>query len=221
MATEVVLNYLRVLGSSIRYDEAENSKEPNGIVSGNHDTYDMMANFPLNILHPGDFEPVYQELAEFVRTRQIGPEEIDKDTDLKKTNMNKIFAFFAYIIGRHIREPFFKELIFFLMMYRKAMNELGWKKKTEILETPYNEQEAMLEFCALNNGEIAPEISNEFITEKWMEYLPDYDLTSFRVLGTDVESTKNAVFLTQHFCNWLNSMRYTNSKLGINEENGS
>ncbi len=132
--------------------------------------------------------------------------------------MNKIFAFFAYIIGRHIREPFFKELVFFLMMYRRAMNEFGWKKRQEILEVPLSEEEVGMEYCAVNNGEFAPEICNDFITDKWPEYVPEYELKGFKVLGSDIESTKNAVFLTQHFCNWLNGLKYASSRLAINEE---
>lgn len=180
----------------------------------------MLAAFPTNILHPGDYEPVYQELENFVKTKAMNPEEIDKDTDLKITSMNKIFAFFAYIIGRHIREPFFKELVFFLMMYRKCMNELGWRTKADIEELNYEDDNLKdQDFCALNNGEYAPEFCNDFIIDKWPEYLSQYDLKGFKVLGTDLESTKNAVFLIQHFCNWMNTLRYTNSRLAINEEN--
>jgi hypothetical protein len=193
-------------------------KEPNSIVCSNFDTYNMLDAFPKNVLHPGDYEPVLEELDQMVKTKSIGPEEVDKDSDLKKTSMNKIFAFFAYIIGRHIREPFFKELVFFLMMYRKSLNEVGWKRKQEILGSN-PEDDPSLEFCAENNGEIAPEICNDFITDKWPEYVPQYNLKGFKVLGADVESTKNAVFLTQHFCNWLNVLKYTSSRLAINEDN--
>jgi hypothetical protein len=194
-------------------------KEPNAIVCSTLDTYDMLAAFPTNILHPGDYEPVLSELEAFVKTKNINPEELDKDSDLKITSMNKIFAFFAYIIGRHIREPFFKELVFFLMMYRKCMNELGWRKKCEIEDVPYDEALEKNEFCALNNGEYAPEFSNDFIIDKWPEYVSQYNLEGFKVLGTDIECTKNAVFLVQHFCNWMNTLRYTNSRLAINEDN--
>jgi len=145
--------------------------------------------------------------------------KVDRETGLKKTNLNKIFAVFLYCIGRQLREDFYREFAFFLMMYRKALNEIGWIIKAEVTSLPVSDIEKRIEFCAINNGEYAPDICNDFITDKWSEYIPHYNLNGFKVLGGDTEMTKNAVFLTQHFCNWLNTQRYTNSRLQINEDN--
>mmetsp|Transcript_958 Transcript_958/g.863 ORF Transcript_958/g.863 Transcript_958/m.863 type:complete len:182 (+) Transcript_958:233-778(+) len=181
----------------------------------------MIKAFPTDLLDPSDYGPILQELDTLVKTKNIGAEEIDPNTDIKKTHLNKIIAFFVYIIGRHIRPQFFRELAFFAVMYRKALNELGWKFKAEFENIPYKDNPDQPEFCALNNGEYAPEICNHFITDKWPEYSAKYKLTGFKVLGPDLESTKNTVFLTQHFCNWLNNLHYTNSRLAINEENNA
>lgn len=132
--------------------------------------------------------------------------------------MNKIFAVFIYHIGRFLTPRFYREFVFFLMLYRKALNEIGWQIKSEVLNQGIPDSERRVEFCAINNGEYAPEICNDFITEKWPDYIPNYNLENFKVIGLD---TKNAVVLTQHFCNWLNAQKYTNSKLQINEENES
>lgn len=150
--------------------------------------------------------------------KQIGVEEVDKDSDLKKTSVNKILANFLFMIGRHLTRDFYRELVFFLMMYRKALNELGWKKKSEWAGS---EEKSSQEFCAVNNGEYAPDISNDFITEKWPLYLSQASQAKFKVLGTTGDAIKVTVFLTQHFCNWLNALRYTNSRLAINEEVGN
>lgn len=178
-----------------------------------------MTSFPANILTPEDYGSVLNELDNICHNKNIGSEDLDKDTGLKKTNMNKIFAVFIYCIGRRLTEQFYREFVFFLMMYRRALNEDGWTIKAEVTQTPVSQMEKRVEYCTINNGEFACDICNDFITDKWNEYLPQYNLNGFKVLGTDTEGAKNAVFLTQHFCNWLNAQRYTNSKLQINDEN--
>jgi len=180
----------------------------------------LISSFPKHLfLHPEDYGTVVHELESIYRTKNIGGEDLDKDTGLKKTNMNKIFAVFIYCIGRRLTEQFYKEFIFFLMMYRRALNEDGWTIKAEVTQIPVSITEKRVEYCTINSGEFAPDICNDFITEKWNEYLPQYNLSGFKVLGTDTEGTKNAVFLTQHFCNWLKGQRYTNSLLQISDDN--
>jgi len=189
-------------------------------VSNLPDTFDLISKFPVDVLRQEDFYPVRQELEQIVVSKNIGTEEIDDETGLKKTNLNRIFAIFIYLIGRHLKEKFYREFVFFLMMYRKALNELGWKYREGAGHGPAPDPKMNVEFCALNNGELAPQVSNEFITEKWHKYVSQYPLKGFKVLGIDIESTKNAVFLTQHFCNWLSLQGYTDAYLSINEEEG-
>lgn len=182
------------------------------------DTFDLISKFPTNLLRPEDYGPVLKELETIYKNKTIGIEEIDKDTSLKRSTMNKVFAIFIYSIGRQLTEEFYREFVFFLIMYRKALNELGWVTRAEVRQTSLVESEKRLEFCAVNNGEYAPDICNDFITDKWAEYLPQYNLNGFKVLGTAPEYMKNAVFLTQHFCNWMNAQGYTNSRLQINDD---
>lgn len=159
-----------------------------------------------------------KELDTLSKNKTIGSEELDKDTALKRTNMNKIFAVFIYHIGRNLTQKFYREFAFFLMMYRKALNEIGWQIKSEVMQQQIPDSERRVEFCAINNGEFAPDICNDFITEKWPDYIPNYNLSDFKVISL---APDNAVVLTQHFCNWLNAQRYTNSKLQKNDENES
>lgn len=172
-------------------------------------------------MKPTDYAPVLAELDNIVQSKNIGAEELDEDSGLKKTNLNRIFAIFIYLIGRHLKEKFYREFVFFLMMYRRALNEVGWKIKESVGHVFVSEANRETEFCANNNAEFAPEISNDFITEKWGKYLLQYSLTGFKVIGTDLEATKNAVFLTQNFCNWLSLQGYSDSYLSINEEEAS
>jgi len=95
------------------------------------------------------------------------------------------------------------------------MNSDGKKKSesTSIAE----ERGTLQEFCSIHNGEYAPDISNDFITDKWPIYVGQYNMLKLKILGTTGDGIKITVFLTQHFCNWLNALRYTNSRLAINE----
>ena len=169
------------------------------------------------MLRETDYLPVFNELQVIMKSN-IGEEDVDDESGLKKTKINKIFAIFIFVIGRHLKERFYREFVFFLMMYRRALNELGWKVKEGVGQTFLPEGKRESEFCADNNGEFVPEISNEFITEKWDKYLSQYNLKGFKIIGADTDSKKNAVFLTQHFCNWLSFQGYTDSYLSINDE---
>jgi len=104
-------------------------------------------------------------------------------------------------------------------MYRKSLNELGWRTRANVTQRPIDPKESKLEFCEVNNGEFAPDICNEFITDSLPEYLKNnYDMKNFKVIGPTTEQTKHAIFLTQYFCNWLNANKFTNSRLSINPE---
>jgi len=216
VANETVINYLSSLGDKVSY---LTQQEGNAVISDSVETFDLVNKFPADILRPEDYNAVISELANIVRNKNIGSEDLDKETGLKKSNMNKIFAIFIYCIGRRMTEEFYREFVFFLMMYRRALNEIGWIIKAETMKAVIPEMERRVEYCTINNGEYAPDICNEFITDKWNEYVPQYNVSGFKVLGVDTEMTKNAVFLTQHFCNWLQAQRYTNSRLQINDDN--
>ena len=122
-------------------------------------------------------------------------------------------------MAQNVKEDFYKELCFFVCMYRKCLNELGWKIRSNVLGKAQDQKEQNLEYCEVNNGEFAPDICNDFITESLLEYFNiGYDIKNFKVFGPTTEQIKNAVFLTQYFCNWLNANKYTNSRLTINPE---
>jgi len=222
LAYGALLNYLKILEMEYKYDD-QPGDGGSIVATSPEDAFDLVQKFPVDILRPQDFFNVLQELDVIQKSGRIFEEEVDEMTGLKKTPINRIIAIFIYLIGRHVKERFYREFVFFLMMYRRALNEIGWRTVENIRRSFGGDVNLRkdLEFCAVNNGEYIPEASNEFITEKWPQYIPQYGLKGFKILGGDIESTKNAVFLTQHFCNWLSLQGYTDSYLSINEDGSS
>ena len=143
-------------------------------------------------------------------------DNVDPINGLKLISIYKIMALFLSEVSANIRTEFYKEIVFFVVMYTKALNKVGWEIKAKLIER--TSEDETKEFCSENNGEFIPEICNEFITDLLPEYLREYDISSFKVLGAEVSQIRNAVFLTQHFCNWLNYHTYTSSRLVLNPE---
>eukprot|EP01017_Pseudomicrothorax_dubius_P020311 TRINITY_DN2219_c0_g2_i2.p1 TRINITY_DN2219_c0_g2~~TRINITY_DN2219_c0_g2_i2.p1 ORF type:complete len:163 (-),score=35.12 TRINITY_DN2219_c0_g2_i2:61-549(-) len=131
---------------------------------------------------------------------------------LGKTNCNKILAIFLKEMKEYVQREFYQELVFFILMYRKALNEEGWQKLREMkgINGP-----AGLEFCNENDGELMPEICNSFILNLLPRYLEEYSEYEFLWLGLDDERMKNAVFFTHHLCNWLFVNRFTKARVSL------
>ena len=125
-------------------------------------------------------------------------------------------AIFILEMSQHLRKEFYQEFVFFILMYRRALNKVGWETKAALLQRPQAKEN--IEFCETNNGEYIPEICNDFITDLLPEYLKDYDVPGFKAIGPEDTSMKNAIQLTKHFCNWLNYNKYTYSRLVLNPE---
>jgi len=54
-------------------------------------------------------------------------EKIDIDKDVKKTNLNNIFALFIHDMQKYVTNEILIEYIAFILFYRRALNEYGWK----------------------------------------------------------------------------------------------
>ena len=50
---------------------------------------------------------------------------------LKTTKLNKIFAIFLYKLSKAVTKEFYKEYSLLVALYRKGLNEIGWKKIRE------------------------------------------------------------------------------------------
>ena len=175
-----------------------------------------------------EYMGIYKHLDEFAKDKNaVKKEEIDKDTDLKKTKCNRIFAIFLFNMCKSICPKAYREYSVFIAFLRKALNAFGWKlkerlvKENKIDENSTKEREK--EYCEENTGENILEISNEFI----IEYLPTYiheckmkfpDVKNFILVGNTEEQMKNTIKLTHFFCNWLFANKYTNSKLVLSND---
>jgi hypothetical protein len=56
-------------------------------------------------------------------------------------------------------------MVILICLYRKALNEYGWKKLQELEEKILDDIETQKEFCQANNGENAIILCNEFIVD--------------------------------------------------------
>lgn len=108
----------------------------------------------------------------------------------------------------------------FVLLYRDCFNQFGWLKKAEAdcrearvtLEEKnvqarvdsYKDFINTYEFCIINNGELLPEICNEFVTI----YLNDKK----EIAGFD---RAEAIDYVRHFCHWLFINGHTCSKLSM------
>jgi len=198
------LDYLTKLGLTLRYDNQNIKDNENAIMSSGQKT-DPVQSFSTEIFG-GTYEKDYLAVLENLKILKRAPgnnifnDEIDQSTELRKTKLNKIFAVFLYQMSQYIKEEFYRELCFFACMYRKSLNEMGWKTKGAVMQRAIESKEANQEFCEVNNGEFAPDICNDFITDSLPEYFKNnYDLKNFKVLGPTTEQTKNAVFFDTIF----------------------
>lgn len=175
---------------------------------------DPIKHFPLDIFkgREDEYKVVFEDLNAIVSGKAMLDESIDPETELKQTPINKIFAIFLSKVSPKLRQEFYRELVFFVLIYRRALNQIGNQIKKEL--TGGKEQaDEKKEFCENNNGEFVPDISNDFLVRCLPSYLKEYNLKGFKVIGLEDSQINNAVQLTRYFCNWMNIQNYTCSHL--------
>lgn len=182
----------------------------------------MIETFPQDYFEEKqDFLGILIYLKEIVNNNGNIFEESNEETQLKKTICDRVFAIFLYKIARHVTTECFQELCVFICLFRKTMNIKGWEVK-KLLEGNINAPKMdnsdsnLLPFCETNTPEFALEISNDFIVDYFPRFFKELRCNEMMVLGLEDEKLKNVVYLTQHFCNWLFSNYYTNSRLALN-----
>lgn len=135
-------------------------------------------------------------------------------------NCDDVFAQYLRHLSTMVCTDFYKTMIRFVLLYRDCFNQFGWLKKAEAdcrearvtLEEKnvqarvdsYKDFINTYEFCIINNGELLPEICNEFVTI----YLNDKkDIAGF--------DRAEAIDYVRHFCHWLFINGHTCSKLSM------
>ena len=180
---------------------------------------DPVEDFPVDIFdgQEEDYAIVYEHLKQIKKEGIAVPEVIDPKSQLKQTPINWLFAIFLNEVSKHLTKEIYREVAFFVLMYRRALNKIGWEIKAKVSKKPIAGETG--EFCETsNNGEFITEICNVFIGDLLPEFIREYDTTGFKVLGFGTERMRNAIHLTEHFCNWMNFQKYTYAKLVPNLE---
>lgn len=165
-------------------------------------------------------------------------EEVDEIKNIKKTFINKIFAYFLIEIGLKLSPAAFKEVylhiiyhktVVFVSFFARALNEIGYQATLNHYQEMHNPNDRnelqnpqvkkeIGRFCEFENGELILLISNEFILELLPRYfyeLGDKVWKQFTIFGSSDECLKNAVYITQHFSYWLYANKFTNSRLAL------
>jgi hypothetical protein len=124
-------------------------------------------------------------------------------TAQSNTTCDEIFTTYLIEMARKLTPKMYKILIVFLLNFRNCLNEYGWYiiAQYKIVSEPSSGNA----FCALNDAEHAPEVSNDFI----MSYLPK------RFPKFEIEM---AIQMTKHLCSWLNKKGFTRAKIVANQE---
>ena len=94
--------------------------------------------------------------------------EFDENSALKNTKLNRIFAVFLDELSRIVTKEYFIEFTILVLLYKRALNEIGWEKLKITRQNEgafFNEELVKEEYCETNNGEYAPEICNEFAAD--------------------------------------------------------
>jgi len=217
LSDSIDIKYLSDLSDKIQYEGQTTDEVQKSLVCKESEV-DVINDFPVDVFRGREDE--YLPVLECLKSLQAGntgdDESVNPMTELKQASVNKILASYIYEVAPSLRTRFYKEFVFFLLMYRRALNEAGWDARLKM--TGKGPEEETKEFCEASNGEYIPEISNDFIADLLPEYLKDYDLKGFKVIGPEVPGLRNSVFLTQHLCNWLNYQKYTSARLVLNPD---
>ncbi|CAK82015.1 unnamed protein product (macronuclear) [Paramecium tetraurelia] len=184
-----------------------------------------------------DYQPIYNNIKDITNERVKNPdqdplmkEEIDKDKNIKKTQINKILAYFLVAIGPLLNEDAYKEMATFIVLFSIALNEAGYQALQNYEQEQYQQGDTdkkpqslvkqdqnLNAYCEEQNGEHILLITNEFILSFLPLNFPKLGNIekSFRIFGSPDEKLKNAVYVTQHLSYWLYAMKFTNSRLAL------
>lgn len=172
------------------------------------DGYNAADNFPKEFFQNfEDYLSIHNQVDLFEKNPKMVDDILNIDDDgpngPKNAKIDEIFAIFLLKIAKHLKVQYFKEMVMFVCLYRKALIDLAKKKIPKLnLENL--------------NADFIIENSNEFILEILPTLLPQYNIENSYFLSIEENKINNAILLTQHFGNWLYACHFTDSKLEIN-----
>ena len=168
------------------------------------DGYDILLAFPKEFFtNSEDYQSIYSQLEKFDKNKKLVEDILDVEGPLiTSANIDEIFSIFLLKISKHMKPQYYKEMVLFICIYRKALMELSNKNGE-------NDSRNL-------KAEFIIDKSNEFILQLLPRILQEFKIPNLIFLGPETEKINNAIFLTQHFGNWLFSVHFTDSKLEMN-----
>ncbi len=127
----------------------------------------------------------------------------------RKRSCDDIFAEYLNFVARKVNRGYYAKVLSFVFLLRECVNEYAERLVAEQKNLPADLRprivpaEKTAEYCAANNAEQVPDISNEFITD----FLPHKNVACI--------NNEEAVNLMQNLCHWLFINGYTCSKLSL------
>jgi hypothetical protein len=128
----------------------------------------------------------------------------------------EIFSLFLLYVYRFVSREFFRELVFFVISYTDMLNEKGWLKCRELVNTFHIRHKV---FCLNQGSEIVPDLSNEFILKFFPKALESNlileDPSVLTFFGNDSIKILRAILVIKHISDWLNIYGFTQSRIEI------
>jgi hypothetical protein len=93
---------------------------------------------------------------------------------LKEFTCDDLFGIYLNDISNNITQVFYKSVVILLRYYRDCMNLIGWDTLSNYKDL-YDEK-TEYEFTSVKNGELLPDIFNDFLEEYIPKRLPCFDI---------------------------------------------
>lgn len=140
----------------------------------------------------------------------------------EKLSCNDCFALFAIHTSLYVSQDFLKEILIFLGLFRKVLNQNGWEIYKE--HNPNVPCDTSQEFCEdPSSAEYAPDSSNAFILAFFPKFIKEGILKKANantlLLGLDIERLMRVVLVINHWCQWLQTHKFSDAKVIINKCN--
>ena len=120
-----------------------------------------------------------------------------------KITCDDIFALFLIYMSRIICLKFYRTVVIFIKLMRDCMNKIGWEILSQYKDLS-NENTSM-EYTTVKNGELLPEIVNDFVN-----FFLSFDLPKF--------DKHLAVVTLNHFSDWMLKFNFSPIRLKFDNE---
>lgn len=132
------------------------------------------------------------------------------EEERNRLSCDEIFAVYLREVSQRVNEGFYKMLLKYIICYREWANQVGWQKSNEgdkenqhdETNDTVKEEKQEIDYTAVHNAEIIPELCNDFITVFMVEH-------NFGIERAD------SIDMTRNLCNWLYVNGHTCSKLSM------